>query len=151
MAPHPDLGNIRFVFDEDSRGFGLWLSKLRKDMTSVGAAPIEAMLPLGTLDPDWIPIVAERGWVAITKNSHIRTQPEEARSALDLGLRVACLMEPRGHANRWDFAGMVFRHWNAIAELTESPGPAWLAVYEDRVRAREFQPGVPPRAQGGRL
>lgn len=59
MPAPPVLDDIRFVFDEDSCGFGLWLAKLRKDTTCVGAAPVEKMLPLGILDPDWIPVVAE--------------------------------------------------------------------------------------------
>lgn len=151
MAAPPGIDDIRFVFDEDSRGFGLWLSKLRKDMTCVGHAPVDVLLPLGTLDPDWIPVVAGRGWVAITKNAHIRTQPQEAALAVEHGLRVACLIEPLRNANRWDFAQMVFKHWDAIAGLAGENGPVWLNIYRDRVKVLEFRPGEPPRARDGRL
>lgn len=142
---------VRFIFDEDSRGFGLWLSKLRLDMTCVGADPVVELLPLGTLDPDWIPVVADRGWVAITKNYRIRTQPEEAALAVECGLRVACLMQPVRDANRWDFARMLLRHWDAAADLGSQPSPAWLAVHGDRVRSRDFQPGRPERARKNQL
>lgn len=142
---------IRFVFDEDSRGFGLWISRLRHDMTCVGSEPVTELLPLGTLDPEWIPTVAQRGWVAITKNSHIRTQPEESKLAIEHGLVVACLIEPRRHANRWDFAQSLFRHWDAVEDLASKPGPAWLALNKDRPRSYEFQPGKAPRARPRQL
>lgn len=151
MPPVPALDELRFVFDEDSRGFGLWLSKLRKDMTCVGAEPVAGLLPLGTPDPEWIPVVADRGWIAVTKNSRIRTQPQEAALAVQYGLRVVCLMEPVRSATRWDFARMVMRHWDAVDDLRTHSGAAWLAVYRDRVRLRPFQPGTPERARDGHL
>lgn len=80
-----DIGAVRYVFDEDSRGFGLWLSRLRTDMACVGADPIAGTLPLGTLDQDWTPVTAERGWVAIARNARIRTQLEDAALAVDQG------------------------------------------------------------------
>ncbi len=151
MPEPPTLGDVRYLFDEDSRGFGLWISRLRKDMTCVGEPPVEVLMPLGTMDPDWIPVAADRGWIAITKNWHIRTQPEEAELAVTHGLRVACLLEPVKNANRWDFSRMVFRHWDAIADLTSRTEATWLAVHRDRVRVRAFQPGMPERSREGHL
>jgi hypothetical protein len=151
MPPTPSLADIRYIVDEDSRGFGMWLSRLRKDMTCVGSEPVDELLPLGTPDPTWIPLVAERGWIAITKNSKIRTQPREAKLAVEHGLRIACLMEPVKGANRWDFAQMVMRHWDAIVALEDREEATWLSVFRDRVKERPFQPGQPERAQTGRL
>lgn len=151
MPPVPTPDEIRFVFDEDSRGFGLWLSPLRKDMTCVGADPVAGLLPLGTPDPEWIPLVAERGWVAVTKNSRIRTQPQEAALAVQHGLLVACVMEPVKNATRWDFARMIMRHRDAVADLSTHSEATWLAIYRDRFRLRPYQPGAPERARDGHL
>lgn len=151
MPADPTLDTVRFVFDEDSRGFGLWLARLRRDMACVGSPPVDELLPLGILDPDWIPVVAERGWIAITKNHRIRTQPTEASLAVKHGLRVACLMEPNRNADRWDFSRAVFRHWDAIDELSTRTGATWLAVQSDRTRMRPFAPGTPERSRDGRL
>lgn len=120
-------------------------------MTCVGAEPVVDRLPLGTFDPEWIPIVAQRGWVAITKNWHIRIQPEESELAIEHGLVVSCLMEPRRNANRWDCSQMVFRHWNAIEDLATNPGPAWLTVHKDRVRRQGYKSGIAPRSRPGQL
>lgn len=149
--PAPSIEDIRFVFDEDSRGFGLAVSRLRSDMSCVGTEPVANLLPLGITDPAWIPLVADRGWVVITKNWHIRTQPAEAALALEHGLVIACLMEPRKNATRWDFAQLIFRHWEAIEGLAANPGPAWLSVHKDRTRPGEYKPGDVPRAPRGQL
>src|SRR4051812_40280099 len=34
----------------------------------------------GALDPDWLPLVGERGWVLITKDKNIRKRPIEMRA-----------------------------------------------------------------------
>ena len=75
--PVSTVGDVRFVFDEDSRGFGLAVARLRPDMACVGSEPVADLLPLGMLDPEWIPEVAQRGWV-ITKNWH-RVRAQEYR------------------------------------------------------------------------
>lgn len=149
--PKPGWNDVRFVFDEDARGVGLALVRLRADMTCVGSPPIEHRLPLGTKDPDWIPVVAGAGWVAITKNAAIRTHPQEAPLAFDSGLRVACLVPGRDSAGRWDLARMLMQHWDAVEALHGETGPCWLSIYRDRTRRLPYEPGKAARSAPGRL
>ncbi len=144
------LDDIRFVSTKTPVASDSGWPSCARTRHALGAPPVEEMLPLWILDPDWIPVVAEHRWSSSPRTRTSEPSPKRAL-AIGCGLRVACLVEPRQHADRWDFSGMVFRHWSAIAELSEQPGPAWLAIHSDRAMAREFQPGAAQRVQGGRL
>ncbi|MGI5127462.1 hypothetical protein ACQEVB_11690 [Pseudonocardia sp. CA-107938] len=147
----PKRDAIRFLFDEDSRGFGLGLMGLRRDLACIGSPPLQRELPLGIRDPDWIPLVGGEGWVVITQNIEIRTHPEEAKLAVASNLRVACLVHPEENPDRWDAARMVLRHWDKIEQLGAVEGPAWLTIHASRTRRQNFQPGLVQRARPGRL
>jgi PIN like domain len=147
----PALSDLRYVFDEDARGVGLWLNKMRTDMTCVGSKPVDKILPLGIKDPEWIPIVGDAGWVVITKNAAIRTHPIESPLAIKHGLRVACLTETTKPTTRWDLARMLLRHWDVVEQLATEAGPSWVSLYSDRTRRRAYEPGQPERARPGLL
>lgn len=85
--PRP-LDGVRFYVDEDVLGLGLALAWSRQDTVVCGIEPLPDDLARGTPDPTWIPVVAARGWIAITGNARIRTHPEESRLAVEAGLRV---------------------------------------------------------------
>ncbi len=42
-------------------------------------------------DTEWIAVAAERGWVVLCKDDHIRRRPAERQSLLDGNARVFCL------------------------------------------------------------
>lgn len=149
--PAARLEAVRFVFDEDSRGFGLHLSQLRTDMACIGSRPLASDLPSGTKDPDWIPVLADHGWIAITQNAEIRTHPIEGELARAHGLRVACLMRPEGRGNRWDATRQLLRSWERIEQLMAAPGPGWLSIYWSRTRLQTFEPGKIVRARPHQL
>ncbi|MGH3833397.1 MAG: hypothetical protein ACRDRS_23670 [Pseudonocardiaceae bacterium] len=96
-------------------------------------------------DPDWIPIVAARGWVVITNDRHIRTRPGEADQARDTGLLCVCLRPAVKDATSWDFMMVLARHWSQVAELVGRKGPAWLELRGSSLRELGYQPGQPPR------
>jgi len=72
----PSLDAAWFFVDEDLSGLGIALMRLRRDVIVGRRAPAIEVAPKD--DPDWIPIVAARGWVVITNDRHIRTGPVEA-------------------------------------------------------------------------
>src|SRR4051812_24893975 len=99
----PRLEDVQFVFDEDLLRMGPAVSALRYDFACFGRAPISDLLPVGVLDPSWIPVVAGRGWIVITADRKLRTKPSEARLAIAHGLRAVHLFRA-GHMTAWDQA-----------------------------------------------
>ncbi|MCA1704098.1 MAG: hypothetical protein LC808_12870 [Actinobacteria bacterium] len=87
--------------DEDLSGFGIALMRLRRDVIVGRRPPAVEVVPKD--DPDWIPVVAARGWVVITNDRHIRTRPGEAEQARDAGLLCVCLRPTVKDASSWDF------------------------------------------------
>lgn len=61
-----DLGQLRFVVDENTLAVGKVMQQLRDDVAYVGDPLISNLIPLRALDKHWIPVAAEYGWVAIT-------------------------------------------------------------------------------------
>lgn len=139
----PDLAAVRFFIDEDLIAVGRGLMELRDDVATARQEPIRNLVP--ALDPDWIPIIADRGWVAITNDKHIRTRFDEATVAIRHALRCVHLRPPKRNTNRWGYVRLIAKHWDAIEALTESEGPAWLAVTDRSTRHLSYDPGKPPR------
>jgi PIN like domain len=139
----PSLDEARFFVDEDLSGLGIALMRLRRDVIVGRRAPANEVVPKD--DPDWIPIVADRGWVVITNDRHIRTRPGEADQARDAAMRRVCLRPTVKDATPWDFMVLLARHWPKVDELDRRNGPVWLELRGDRSRERQYQPGQPPR------
>jgi hypothetical protein len=70
---------LRWFVDESALGLGKLLARGRDDVIYAGHPDLPE-IPLGTLDVRWMPIVAERGWVAIRRDRRIHTRPLEVRS-----------------------------------------------------------------------
>lgn len=124
------IEQIRFYVDEDILGVGYALMWLRHDAVTCGIEPVAEELARGILDIDWIPRVASHGWVAITKNHKIRTNPVEAQVAVDAQARIVGFAGRSGNMTRWQMATILARHWTAIENqiATAPTGPWWLSV-----------------------
>jgi hypothetical protein len=82
-----DPSKLRFFVDESALGVGKALCAARRDVIYAGHALIPEV-PLGTIDPVWIPAVAARGLAVIARDRHIRTKPGERELLRAHGLRV---------------------------------------------------------------
>lgn len=51
--------------------------------------------PANAKDTDWLPVVAARGWVVLTKDEHIRRRPLEREALLAAGARAFVLTARR--------------------------------------------------------
>jgi hypothetical protein len=124
------IEQVRFYVDEDILGVGYALMWLRPDAVTCGIAPVAEELPRGILDIDWIPKVASRGWVAITKNHKIRTNPVEAQVAVKAQARIVGFAGGSGNMTSWQMATVLARHWTAIEnQIVMAPtGPWWLSI-----------------------
>jgi PIN like domain len=94
------LEQIRFSADEDILGVSYALMWARPDAVTCGIEPVAGELPRGVLDIDWIPRVAAHGWVAITKNHKIRSNPVEARAAVEAEARIVGFAGRSGNMTR---------------------------------------------------
>ncbi|WP_440716920.1 hypothetical protein [Jongsikchunia kroppenstedtii] len=133
------------MVDENLARFGRAMTLLRKDTACFGRDPVADILPLGISDSDWIPIVGNRGWVAITSDRRIRTRPAEALLAVEHQLRVIHL-HGIGNTLPWDQMVRFASRWNSIENaLADTSGPTWLAIQSNKMRTLNFEPGKPER------
>jgi len=69
---------LRWFVDESALRLGKLLARIRDDVI-YPVIPTCQRFPLGTIDIEWTPIVAERGWVAIRRDRRIHARPLEVR------------------------------------------------------------------------
>lgn len=84
MAASP--GPVYFT-DENTLGLGKLLRRSGRDDVLHPGHEALPDVPLGTLDLDWMPIVAERGLIVVTRDRRIRTRPAELRAYREHGIR----------------------------------------------------------------
>ncbi|MEU7910243.1 hypothetical protein [Microbispora bryophytorum] len=131
--------DLRFFVDETSLGVGRALTLLRGDVIHTGHRLIPEV-PLGTLDDDWIPKVASRNLVVITRDKRIRSKHAKALLYAEHGLRVFWIAGKKDLSN-WDTMRLLVRRWDDIErEIKErGPGPWFMAVTEPRLSAMSIK------------
>lgn len=122
---------VRFYIDADILGLGKVLAGLRADITYPGdpgatikrrTRPACPITQPQTSDAVWIPVVAQRDWLVITRDSNIQQHRAEVEAVRDNGARMIALAgdEARG---TWAQLEVVMNQWRAIERLLELPGP----------------------------
>lgn len=107
------------------------LAAARSDTVHVGHKLIPEC-PLGVLDVEWMPVVAELGLVVISRDKHIRTRPAELQTLKAAGLRVLCIGGKRD-LTTWEWLVRIVKHWGPIEDIIESQGDGpWFYVLNDR-------------------
>jgi hypothetical protein len=125
-----DPTKLRFFVDESALGVGKALAIARNDLVHT-AHPLVPEIPLGTLDPDWIPRVAKRDFAVIARDRHIRTKPAELALLHAHGLRVFWIAG-KHDLTSWGYLVRLVKRWTDIEEAvaTRGAGPWFLAVNE---------------------
>lgn len=111
----------RWFVDESALGLGKLLARIRDDVVYAGHADLPDV-PLGTLDVDWMPVIAARGLVAFRRDRRIHTRPVEVRVFAEVGLRTVWLGGKKDMASAGQL-NLVVRHWDAIEQQREALGP----------------------------
>lgn len=132
MTPSARPATVRFYFDADVLGLAKIVVTLRSDSTYPGdpggvvhkrqRPPCPITSP-ATLDRDWIPEVARRGWLVITRDRHIRDHRAEIEAVRDNGAKMVTLAaeEARG---TWDQLEVLMCQWRVIAQrVVDQSGP----------------------------
>jgi hypothetical protein len=83
-----------------------------------------------TEDVDWIADVGGRGWIVVTRNRKIGTNPAEIAAVEEAGLRCFCLTQTRGHQlDRWRMLERVVCSWADMqAEVRTRPAPFFIGI-----------------------
>ena len=125
-----DPARLRFFFDESALGVGKALAIARTDVIHAGH-PLIPEVPLGTLDPDWIPAVAERGLAVVARDRHIRTKPAELAQLREHQLRVFWIAGKKDLSS-WGYLVRLVRRWNDIErELRAREKGPWFIAIDD--------------------
>ena len=126
MTPPARPATVRFIL-----GLGKTLARLRPDMTYPGdpgdtihkrARPACPITKTSTLDEDWIPEVARRGWLIITRDSRIQEHRAEVAAVRDNGARMIALAS-RDAGGTWAQLEVFFAQWRRIEATLDEPGP----------------------------
>lgn len=125
------MAQVRFYLDADILGLASILGPLRNDITFPGdpgavihkrqrpPCPIEST---DVPDTDWLPIVAERGWLVISRDHNIRENIAERRAVLEHGVKMVALAG-KDAGTKWKQLQLVMQRWDRIEALANETGP----------------------------
>lgn len=124
-----------YFTDENTLGLGKLLRRSGRDDILYPGHEDLPDLPLGTLDVDWIPIVAARELIVITRDRRIRTRPAELQAYLEHGIRSVWIGAKQDMGPR-DQAELFINHEQRLQrEITKrGPGPWALAMSPSGIR-----------------
>ncbi len=93
-------------------GLGKLLGQVRNDVIYPGHRSCPA-LSLGVPDTEWMPYVAQQGWIAIHRDKRIRTRPTEVKIFQDYGLRTVWLGGKQDMSSRKQYE-LMMRFWEPL-------------------------------------
>lgn len=128
-----DPNRLRFYADENILGLGKALSIARDDVVHPGHALLPEV-PLGSLDPQWMPAIAARGLIVLGRDRHIRTKPAELAALRAHGLRVFWLAGKRD-LTTWGYLVRIVVRWEDIEStiVNRGAGPWFMAIGDIRI------------------
>jgi hypothetical protein len=127
----PRTAQFRFYVDADVLGLGKLLAGLRNDVTHQGdpgavihkrQRPRCPVANPDVLDTDWIPQVAARGWLIITRDSMISQNRNEITAVRENSAKMVALNQ-RDAQTKWGQLEVFMTQWRRIEALTTEPGP----------------------------
>jgi PIN like domain len=120
---------VRFYVDESTTGLGLAMAA--PEVTPHVGHPLIPECPRGALDTEWIPAVAARGLIVITRDKKLRTKPVEIRALWEHRLRAFCIGGKKD-LTTWEWLARVVKHWARMEELIEQRGPGpWIYMLNE--------------------
>jgi hypothetical protein len=135
--------SVRFYFDADVLGLAKVVAGLRSDSTYPGdpgavihrrkraACPITTP---ATPDSEWIPDVAHRGWLIITRDSRIKERRAEVAAVRDNDARLVAL-SGREATGIWAQLEILMSQWRRIEALLDASPPFIWAAHRSGLRA----------------
>ena len=121
-------GPVYFT-DENTLGLGKLLRRSgRDDVVYPGHADLPEV-PIGTADLEWMPVIAQRDLIVLTRDRRIRTRPAELRAYSDLGIRSVWI-GAKQDLGPHDQAALFLKHEARLQReiIKRGPGPWALAL-----------------------
>lgn len=125
------IAEVRYYFDADILGLAHVVAALRPDATYPGdpgtvinrrqRPPCPIAAPQ-TVDSVWIPEVAQRGWLIITRDRHILDHTAEIQAVVDNGAKLVALSGKEAKST-WPQLEVLMTQWRRVEDLVELPGP----------------------------
>lgn len=122
---------VRIYIDADLLGPGKLLGGLRNDVTYPGdpgavihkrQRPSCPVTSPAELDVDWIPEIAGRGWLIVTRDSRIAENPNEIAAVRENSAKMAALNQQDART-KWGQLEVFMTRWRDLEKLTGRPGP----------------------------
>jgi PIN like domain len=133
----PRPATVRFYFDADVLGVAKVVAALRYDATYPGdpgatikkrTRPARPVTTPAVRDEVWIPEVARRGWLIITRDRHIQDHPAEIAAVRDYGAKMVALSAADA-GSVWNQLEVVMANWRKFEDLVSEAGPfVWRAT-----------------------
>jgi PIN like domain len=127
----PRAAHVRFYVDADILGLGKILGSFRSDVTYPGdpgavmhkrrREPCPIASP-DVLDTDWIPEVAARGWLIVTRDSMIIQNRNEIAATRENNAKMVALNQ-RDAQTKWGKLEVFMTQWRRIEALAAKRGP----------------------------
>lgn len=128
------LGPVYFT-DENTLGLGKLLRRSGRDDVLYPGHEGLPEVTLGTPDLDWMPVIAKRGLVVLTRDRRIRTRPAELRAYRELGIRSVWLGAKQDLGPRQQLELFLAHEARLKREITKrGAGPWALAMNASGVR-----------------
>jgi hypothetical protein len=132
MAEGP--GPLYFT-DENALGLGKLLRRSGRDDVLYPGHEDLSEVALGMADLDWMPVVADRGLIVLTRDKHIRTRPAELRAYLEHGIRSVWIGAKQDLGPRDQFDLFIRHESRLLREIVKrGAGPWALAMSPSGVR-----------------
>lgn len=124
-----------YFTDENTLGLGKLLRRAGRDDVLYPGHEDLVDVPLGTPDLDWMPVIARRRLIVVTRDRRIRTRPAELRSYWQHGIRSVWIGAKQDLGPRQQVE-LFLRHEQRLQrEISKrGPGPWALAMTPTGVR-----------------
>lgn len=139
MKP-PKPATVRFYFDADILGLAKVVAPLRADITYPGdpgavihkrkrePCPIQPAVD----DVDWLPYVADKGWLIVTRDANIRENRAEIAAVIENGAKLVALASSDA-GDKWTQLEVLMSQWRAIEKLQDLSGPFVYEAYRTKL------------------
>lgn len=144
-------GPVYFT-DENTLGLGKLLGRSGRDDVLYPGHEWLPDVPLGTLDLDWMPVVADRNLIVVTRDRRIRTRPAERRAYWEHGIRSVWIGAKQDLGPRAQLE-LFLKHEDRLRLeiIKRGAGPWALAMNPSGLRPLALaEPDVPREQPGGR-
>ncbi|MGC5629371.1 hypothetical protein ACPYO6_14140 [Georgenia sp. Z1344] len=117
----------RYFTDENALGLGLLLHRAGRTDILFPDHPDLPEVPLGTPDTEWMPVIAHRDLIVLSRDRRIRTRPAELRVYWEHGIRSVWIGAKRDLSPS-DQVDLFLRHEQRLQRQAVKLGPGPWAL-----------------------